>query len=78
MKKNIIPVVLALVLVVGTFLPAASVKAALITDADVTEQTAVVHESIRVTLFEQVKLIQMVFIQLLEVRIAELQAQQAA
>lgn len=74
MQKNITMMVLALVFTVGTFLPTASAEAALITDAQVTEQKAVLNESVRNVLLEELKLVQMVFIQLLEQRITQLQA----
>jgi len=78
MRTFIIPMVVALVFAVGAFAPSVNVHAALITNSDVSEQKAVVHESIRLAMFEQVKLIQMIFIQLLEERIEVLEAQQNA
>ena len=75
MQKNITMMLLALVFAVGTFLPAASAEAALITDTQVAEQKAVLNESVRGTLLEELKLVQMVFIQLLEQHVAQLQAQ---
>lgn len=76
MPIYITTMVVALVFAVGAFAPTHPVSAALITNNDVEDQKAVVHESIRLAMLEQVKLIQMVFIQLLETRVAELQAQQ--
>lgn len=72
MQKNIAMMLLALVFAVGTYLPATSAQAALISDEQVQEQKVVLNESVRSLLLEELKLVQMIFIQLLEQRIDEL------
>lgn len=75
MQKHITAMLLTLVFVVGTFAPLTRVQAALITNEQVEEQKIVLNESVRNLLREELKLVQMIFIQALEKRIDELKAQ---
>ncbi len=66
---------LALAFIIGVGMPAANAEAALITNTAVSEQKVEVRAAVRLALTEQLKLLQMVFIQQLEHRIAVLKTQ---
>jgi len=73
-NRIITTMLLTLVFAVGTFAPLTRVQAAYISNEQVEEQKMVLNESVRNLLLEELKLVQMIFIQLLEERIADLEA----
>jgi hypothetical protein len=75
MKKLITHAALAVVFVSGIYLQAPRAEAALITDAQVTEQRAVVQNADHTAVQERLKLLQMLLIQALEQRIDQLKTQ---
>ena len=72
MNMDIKTMVVAFMFAVGVLVPAENATASLISDAQVDEQEMVHAEAERKALLEELKLVQMLFIQLLGERISQL------
>lgn len=74
---NMLAVVLVTVMLAMSPLFLNQVNAQIVTEQQIAQQNNVARDQLRVTLVEHVKLLQMILIQHLEARLAQLQAQQA-